>query len=112
MHVQWVGWVGGWQYRTRTTVAPQQPRRADARPLPIGLHRTQCDPSEHELSKQVPRDFSPPPPPFPALDAQLVHELCTKRIHVTKRDLFYTDVKLFEASGAGRGRSGTAEVLI
>ena len=21
---------------------------------------------------------------------QLVHELCTKRIHVTKRDLFYT----------------------
>jgi meiotic recombination protein SPO11 len=27
---------------------------------------------------------------------QLVHELCIKRIHVTKRDLFYTDVKLFE----------------
>ena len=27
---------------------------------------------------------------------QLVHELCQKRIHVTKRDLFYTDVKLFE----------------
>ena len=27
----------------------------------------------------------------------LVHELCMKRIHVTKRDLFYTDVKLFEA---------------
>ena len=26
----------------------------------------------------------------------LVHELCQKRIHVTKRDLFYTDVKLFE----------------
>eukprot|EP00803_Ostreobium_quekettii_P006159 evm.model.scf_955.6 EVM.evm.TU.scf_955.6 scf_955:34709-40779(+) len=26
----------------------------------------------------------------------LVHELCMKRIHVTKRDLFYTDVKLFE----------------
>ena len=26
---------------------------------------------------------------------QLVHELCTKKIHVTKRDLFYTDVKLF-----------------
>ena len=26
----------------------------------------------------------------------LVHELCRKRIHVTKRDLFYTDVKLFE----------------
>ena len=26
-----------------------------------------------------------------------VHELCMKRIHVTKRDLFYTDVKLFEA---------------
>jgi DNA topoisomerase VI subunit A len=28
----------------------------------------------------------------------LVHELCNKRIHVTKRDLFYTDVKLFEVS--------------
>ena len=27
---------------------------------------------------------------------QLIHELCKKRIHVTKRDLFYTDVKLFE----------------
>lgn len=26
---------------------------------------------------------------------QLVHELCQKKIHVTKRDLFYTDVKLF-----------------
>eukprot|EP00899_Mesostigma_viride_P010061 jgi/Mesvir1/19056/Mv12818-RA.1 len=26
---------------------------------------------------------------------QLVHQLCIKRIHVTKRDLFYTDVKLF-----------------
>lgn len=26
---------------------------------------------------------------------QLVYELCVKRIHVTKRDLFYTDVKLF-----------------
>lgn len=26
---------------------------------------------------------------------QLVHELVVKRIHVTKRDLFYTDVKLF-----------------
>ncbi|KAK9830512.1 hypothetical protein WJX72_012154 [[Myrmecia] bisecta] len=30
---------------------------------------------------------------------QLVHELCAKRIHVTKRDLFYTDVKLFEDQG-------------
>lgn len=30
---------------------------------------------------------------------QLVHELCVKRIHVTKRDLFYTDVKLFEEQG-------------
>eukprot|EP00891_Asterochloris_glomerata_P001864 jgi/Astpho2/1864/Aster-00389 len=30
---------------------------------------------------------------------QLVHELCSKRIHVTKRDLFYTDVKLFEEQG-------------
>lgn len=29
----------------------------------------------------------------------LVHELCLKRIHVTKRDLFYTDVKLFEEQG-------------
>ena len=28
----------------------------------------------------------------------LVHELCTKQIHVTKRDLFYTDVKLFEVN--------------
>ncbi|KAF9597905.1 hypothetical protein IFM89_022266 [Coptis chinensis] len=27
---------------------------------------------------------------------QLVHQLCTKSIHVTKRDLFYTDVKLFQ----------------
>jgi meiotic recombination protein SPO11 len=26
----------------------------------------------------------------------LVHELCRKEIHVTKRDLFYTDVNLFE----------------
>lgn len=26
---------------------------------------------------------------------QLVHELCSRRIHTTKRDLFYTDVKLF-----------------
>ncbi|WIA17427.1 hypothetical protein OEZ85_014279 [Tetradesmus obliquus] len=26
----------------------------------------------------------------------LVHELCNKQINVTKRDLFYTDVKLFE----------------
>lgn len=30
---------------------------------------------------------------------QLIHELCLKRIHVTKRDLFYTDVKLFEEQG-------------
>ena len=27
---------------------------------------------------------------------QLVQELCAKGIHVTKRDLFYTDVKLFK----------------
>jgi meiotic recombination protein SPO11 len=27
---------------------------------------------------------------------QLIHELAKKKIHVTKRDLFYTDVKLFE----------------
>ncbi|XP_078444990.1 spo11/DNA topoisomerase VI, subunit A protein [Wolffia australiana] len=26
----------------------------------------------------------------------LIHQLCTKNIHVTKRDLFYTDVKLFQ----------------
>lgn len=30
---------------------------------------------------------------------QLVHELNIKGIHVTKRDLFYTDVKLFEDQG-------------
>eukprot|EP00775_Hariotina_reticulata_P004035 gene4035-4282_t len=29
----------------------------------------------------------------------LVHELCLKQINVTKRDLFYTDVKLFEDQG-------------
>ena len=29
----------------------------------------------------------------------LVHELLGKNIHVTKRDLFYTDVKLFEVRG-------------
>ncbi len=28
-----------------------------------------------------------------------MHELCTKRIHDTQRDLFYTDVKLFEDQG-------------
>eukprot|EP00126_Sphaerothecum_destruens_P008273 Sdes_comp20155_c0_seq3m13300 len=27
---------------------------------------------------------------------QLVHEVVSKRIHITKRDLFYTDVKLFQ----------------
>jgi meiotic recombination protein SPO11 len=30
---------------------------------------------------------------------QLVHQLCQKQIHVTKRDLFYTDVKLFQEQG-------------
>jgi DNA topoisomerase VI subunit A len=30
---------------------------------------------------------------------QLVHQLCKKGIHVTKRDLFYTDVKLFQEQG-------------
>jgi meiotic recombination protein SPO11 len=25
----------------------------------------------------------------------LIYEICIKNIHVTKRDLFYTDVKLF-----------------
>lgn len=34
---------------------------------------------------------------------QLVHELCIKGIHVTKRDLFYTDVKLFEVSASRAG---------
>jgi hypothetical protein len=29
----------------------------------------------------------------------LVYELCKKQIHVTKRDLFYTDVKLFTKQG-------------
>ena len=28
---------------------------------------------------------------------QLVHQLCTRDIHTTKRDLFYTDVKLFKS---------------
>ncbi|CAA0829763.1 DNA topoisomerase 6 subunit A [Striga hermonthica] len=27
---------------------------------------------------------------------QLIHQLCLRSIHVTKRDLFYTDVKLFQ----------------
>lgn len=35
---------------------------------------------------------------------QLVHELCLKNINVTKRDLFYTDVKLFEDQGQVRRR--------
>lgn len=30
---------------------------------------------------------------------QLVHQLCRKGIHVTKRDLFYTDVRLFVDQG-------------
>lgn len=34
---------------------------------------------------------------------QLVQELCIKRIHVTKRDLFYTDVKLFEVRDCAVG---------
>ena len=29
---------------------------------------------------------------------QLIHQLCLKNIHVTKRDLFYTDVKLFQVN--------------
>lgn len=33
---------------------------------------------------------------MPVFGLTQVHELCVKRIHVTKRDLFYTDVKLFE----------------
>ena len=38
-----------------------------------------------------------------------MHELCVKRIHVTKRDLYYTDVKLFEeqaSAGAAGGGGG------
>lgn len=34
---------------------------------------------------------------------QLVHQLCLKQIHVTKRDLFYTDVKLFQDQGQSDG---------
>ena len=30
---------------------------------------------------------------------ELVHEVLSKRIHITKRDLFYTDVKLFKDQG-------------
>jgi meiotic recombination protein SPO11 len=40
---------------------------------------------------------------------QLVHEVLSKGIHVTKRDMFYTDVKLFskqEESDAVRGGGG------
>lgn len=33
----------------------------------------------------------------------LVHQLCHKNIHVTKRDLFYTDVNLFEDQGQSDG---------
>lgn len=62
--------------------------------------------SQHEAmsSKRKPKDSFTCPLLTPALPArlwcmqavittrilQLVHELCTKRIHVTKRDLFYT----------------------
>lgn len=38
----------------------------------------------------------------------LVHELCIKRIHVTKRDLFYTDVKLFEVGASLWGHAAMA----
>ena len=38
----------------------------------------------------------------------LVHELCIKRIHVTKRDLFYTDVKLFEVGASLWGHAAIA----
>lgn len=38
---------------------------------------------------------------------QLIHELCLKRIHVTKRDLFYTDVKLFEVGARCSRRYGS-----
>lgn len=33
---------------------------------------------------------------------QLIHEIASKGIHVTKRDLFYTDVKLFQVRPGGR----------
>ena len=39
---------------------------------------------------------------------QLVLELCAKGIHVTKRDLFYADVKLFEKQGHLYGGHVTA----
>ncbi len=41
---------------------------------------------------------------------QLVHELCSKRIHVTKRDLFYTDVKLFEVCTGGLSTFGVQDL--
>ena len=42
---------------------------------------------------------------------QLVHELCVKRIHVTKRDLFYTDVKLFEVQTEPSDMPSTPQAL-
>jgi DNA topoisomerase VI subunit A len=33
----------------------------------------------------------------------LVHEVVSKGIHITKRDLFYTDVKLFAKQVSGVG---------
>ena len=41
----------------------------------------------------------------------LVHELCTKQIHVTKRDLFYTDVKLFEVFISALSAKYTADII-
>ena len=34
---------------------------------------------------------------------QLIHDVCAKNIHVTKRDLFYTDVKLFKSQDESYG---------
>ena len=39
---------------------------------------------------------------------QLVHQICSRGIHVTKRDLFYTDVKLFQ----GQDQSDTVSAAI
>ncbi len=34
----------------------------------------------------------------------LIHELCKSGIHSTKRDIFYTDVKLFKKQDESDGR--------
>jgi hypothetical protein len=69
-------------------------------------NQTQTQTTKQELDRIVLREASSKRPfastascrkaAVTARILQLVHELCAKRIHVTKRDLFYTDVKLFE----------------